>query len=260
MNGYDRAELCGRRVGVVHPRHQGEPEAVRLQRIDGPEPDMDEAYVQKLWRDRRLTGLNWHRRKDGTVFPVEIANALVTFEGHDYLLCVDRDVSAAWWNAPLLRGPLGQEWARVAGEGLPWPQLPSPQLAAAELGLPARTATIASPSDQRLIDVIAYMRLHFAEPLSVPVLAAQSGLSASRSAHLFRQETANTPVQFLECLRVEAARQHLATTALSIEEIARRVGYENSSYFGKRFRKQVGQSPTQYRERRPGVTEVDEGA
>ena len=47
--------------------------------------------------------------------------------------------------------------------------------------------------------------------------------------------------------RFEAAKELLSTTNMSIGEIINRVGYENSSYFHKEFRKRYAQTPGAYR-------------
>ena len=58
----------------------------------------------------------------------------------------------------------------------------------------------------------------------------------------------NNPVDVvLTDVRIEAARQYLATTNLSIGEIAHQTGYGSANYFSKVFRQETGASPNEYR-------------
>jgi len=65
----------------------------------------------------------------------------------------------------------------------------------------------------------------------------------------FRTALDQTPLAYLQDLRLEAARALLETSALSIEEIAGQVGYIDTSSFSRLFRERVGMSPGTYRSR-----------
>jgi transcriptional regulator GlxA family with amidase domain len=63
----------------------------------------------------------------------------------------------------------------------------------------------------------------------------------------FREATGLTPLDYVHALRLEEAKQMLETGDLPIEAIANEVGYEDSSFFGRLFRRKVGITPAQYR-------------
>jgi AraC-like DNA-binding protein len=63
----------------------------------------------------------------------------------------------------------------------------------------------------------------------------------------FRKESGVTPIAYLNRYRVKQARQLLTDTDQSITEIALEVGFSDSGYFGRVFRREVGVSPEAYR-------------
>jgi len=58
-----------------------------------------------------------------------------------------------------------------------------------------------------------------------------------------------SPLEYVQALRIEESKQILETTDLSVEAVAGQVGYEDSSFFGRLFRRKVGLTPAQYRKR-----------
>jgi len=111
----------------------------------------------------------------------------------------------------------------------------------------ANPLTSGRPLDDRVQKTLAFLRDHLAESIDLTRLARHAHLSPSRLSHLFREQVGQTPLQYLERLRVDRARQLLELTAHPVQDIARRVGFDSPFYFSLRFKKQTGQSPRQYR-------------
>ena len=65
---------------------------------------------------------------------------------------------------------------------------------------------------------------------------------------LIRGTTGQTFSQYLRRLQLEAAAQLLAQSDVPIQEICRRIGYENRSFFYRIFEDETGQSPLAYRQ------------
>jgi len=65
----------------------------------------------------------------------------------------------------------------------------------------------------------------------------------------FKKVTGYSPVEYIQIMRIEEAKQYLETTSLIIEEIALEVGYEDSSFFRRLFVRNVGISPSKYRQK-----------
>ena len=110
----------------------------------------------------------------------------------------------------------------------------------------------AAGMDSRIARSLAYICDNFAGPLTVPKIAAQCSLSPSRFAHLFRVQTGQTPQRYLELQRLNRARQLLEFTQEPVSAIARQVGFENPFYFTLRFRRHLGASPREWRQRQGG--------
>ncbi|MDD5350357.1 MAG: helix-turn-helix domain-containing protein [Chthoniobacteraceae bacterium] len=87
------------------------------------------------------------------------------------------------------------------------------------------------------------------EHVTVGGLARECGLSRSRFAELFRQQTGVPPLAFLEQQRLRLARELLEHTASTLEEIAEKAGFSSPFYLSLRFKKHYGLSPRAYRQR-----------
>ncbi len=59
--------------------------------------------------------------------------------------------------------------------------------------------------------------------------------------------TGKTFLEYITTYRIERAKQRLASTELSVSEVGRAVGYPDSNYFTKVFKRFVGCTPTAYR-------------
>jgi YesN/AraC family two-component response regulator len=105
-----------------------------------------------------------------------------------------------------------------------------------------------NPEAQRLVrKAMAYVHAHFAEPLTRQDIARHVGLDADYLTHCFRQELGMTPITYLNRCRIHQARQLLKQTDESITAIALRVGFSDSGYFSRVFRREAGLSPDAFR-------------
>ena len=84
--------------------------------------------------------------------------------------------------------------------------------------------------------------------MTIESLSRVAALSPSRFAHLFRERTGVTPMNFLEARRMEQAKQLLLTTDLPVQQVAQNIGFSNAQHFSTRFRKLTGQSPSAFRQ------------
>lgn len=95
--------------------------------------------------------------------------------------------------------------------------------------------------------VIQYINAHFSEPIDRERLAAYANLSPSYFSTVFKQQTGYSPVQYVNKVRIDQAKQLLRSTALPIAEVSSHVGFEDSFYFARLFSKATGFSPRDYR-------------
>lgn len=72
-------------------------------------------------------------------------------------------------------------------------------------------------------------------------------LSVSRFQHIFKSCTGRTPVEYINAIRINHAKEHLINTDLSVSAISEAVGFSDQNYFSRIFKKHTGISPNQFR-------------
>ena len=92
-----------------------------------------------------------------------------------------------------------------------------------------------------------YMEEHLDEPLTIPALSRRACLSATTFKEGFRQLYGLPVHTWLRKQRMERAAQLLHTPGLSLEGVAKAVGYSSVSQFAAAFRQQYGVTPGKYR-------------
>ncbi len=95
---------------------------------------------------------------------------------------------------------------------------------------------------------VAYLHRHFAQAVTVEQLAMLESKSVSQLRRDFVRKLGKSPKQYLTEIRMRAACHMLCTTRDQVEQIAAECGYEDSHYFCRLFRKEMGCTPSQYRE------------
>ena len=101
-------------------------------------------------------------------------------------------------------------------------------------------------------DSILFMRQHVSQKLTLEQIAGEAGLSPSHFSSVFRAKTERSPMDYLIHLRIQKACQLLDNTHLRIKEIAQHVGYDDSYYFSRIFKKIMSVSPITYRKQPKG--------
>jgi len=109
--------------------------------------------------------------------------------------------------------------------------------------------------DERVLRAMDYLDRNLGRKVGLADVAASAGLSTSRLAHLFREQTGETPQHYLESARMRRAAELLQRTGFSVQQIAGTVGFESPFYFSLRFKRWTGASPAAFREA-GGVSEV----
>lgn len=97
-------------------------------------------------------------------------------------------------------------------------------------------------------EIRQYLSIHYAEKISLDLIARNMYLSSAYISKIFKEETGETPINYLIKLRLERARIQLESdTQQSIKVISSSVGYEDVYHFSKLFKKYYGVSPIHYR-------------
>lgn len=93
------------------------------------------------------------------------------------------------------------------------------------------------------------MRANLAADISLKELAAACGVSVTHFARAFRQTTGTAPYQWLQKMRLERAKEMLASQRQPLSEIAAECGFADQSHFTRAFSKNIGTSPGRWRKR-----------
>lgn len=107
------------------------------------------------------------------------------------------------------------------------------------------------PENSSVYLIKSYIHSHYGSPmLSTKEISEYASLSASYACSVFKNETGQTLNQYLTEYRMEKAKELLADPRNNISDVAGKVGYNDSNYFGKAFKKYTGLSPSEFRDRR----------
>ncbi len=98
---------------------------------------------------------------------------------------------------------------------------------------------------KRLIVAKNYIADHYVEGVSLKEISSECQISVFYLQRLFKRVFGCSPSGFLEELRMEKAMD-LLNPSTPISEVAYMIGYNDVSYFSRRFKKKIGVSPKQY--------------
>lgn len=94
---------------------------------------------------------------------------------------------------------------------------------------------------------LAYLYQNYTQPISRSDIAEAVGVSEAYLSQIFSQEIGISPLECLNRLRIQRAREMLRSTGESVTNIAAKVGFDDPAYFSRVFRKLNGCSPLAYR-------------
>ena len=98
----------------------------------------------------------------------------------------------------------------------------------------------------KLSKIINYIELNFDKALTIEELAHRAAMSRSTFIRQFKKATGTSAISYINQLRINQAKERLLNTDLSITEIAYKVGFNDSNYFTRLFKKHTGLPPRNY--------------
>ncbi|HDY83695.1 MAG TPA: helix-turn-helix domain-containing protein, partial [Halieaceae bacterium] len=101
--------------------------------------------------------------------------------------------------------------------------------------------------DRQILTAQQWLERNFSGEVKLEVVAADIGMSPRNFSRRFKRATGDSPSHYLQRVRIEAAKELLRSTDLSVAEVAYRVGYADLSYFSRMFSRHEGCLPLSYR-------------
>ena len=106
---------------------------------------------------------------------------------------------------------------------------------------------------QRMRALQTYIHKHYMEQIALADIAAAGHISRGECCRVFKRVEKSSPVQYLTRFRLEQSLKLLSSTELSVQEVARQVGFGTGSYFTEKFREEMQCTPTEYRRKSRGI-------
>ena len=101
--------------------------------------------------------------------------------------------------------------------------------------------------DEQVIKAQDFIEKNYQDKITVEQIASMLALSRRNLERRFKKATANTIVEYIQRVKVEAAKMSLESSRENISEVMYKVGYTDTKAFRTTFKKITGLSPVQYR-------------
>lgn len=103
--------------------------------------------------------------------------------------------------------------------------------------------------DESIAAAQEWLHKNFRHDVPLEALSRRVGMSLRNFVRRFKEATGDTPLVYVQKLRVTAARRMLESNSRTIQEISAGVGYQDVIFFRDLFRRHTGVSPSAYRDR-----------
>jgi AraC-like DNA-binding protein len=106
---------------------------------------------------------------------------------------------------------------------------------------------VAARHDRSVRRALNFIDRHFSEPLTLRQVAREAGVTPNYFSRMFRQRERVTFERYVSRLRIERAKQLLASSEVDVARVADICGFNSPQYFSHAFRRALGVSPLEYR-------------
>lgn len=193
---------------------------------------------------RRATAPWWLQKRFRRLYPAVRLTPSQAITEHDGLYCADSLSSLLPMGLRLLRRITSANTADWLGRNtLIGHAATEPRQAPADM-----------PDDPLIASALFHLQQHYATPGGITSLADRLAVSPRTLTRRFQKALGCTPVVYIQRLRIESAKHMLRRTTLQVDHIAQQVGYSDSAYFKKLFRRHTGHSPSSWRRGAPSST------
>jgi transcriptional regulator GlxA family with amidase domain len=94
---------------------------------------------------------------------------------------------------------------------------------------------------------VQWIEDNYAVPNPVAAMTERSGLTSRTFARRFQAATGRRPIDYVQALRIEGARERLETDTMPVDDVGYAVGYEDPAFFRRLFKRMTGMTPAAYR-------------
>lgn len=102
-------------------------------------------------------------------------------------------------------------------------------------------------TNEKFNEICREMHKNYSKNISIKEYANMCNLSESRFSHVFTNIIGTSPKQYLLICKIDAAKELLIDSDLSILQISENIGFADQNYFSRIFKKYTGLSPSEYR-------------
>lgn len=117
-----------------------------------------------------------------------------------------------------------------------------------QAGYTAETPQI-NHEDEDIRNLQEWLFKNYSKNIIVADLADRANMSQRNFMRRFKAATGETPIKYVQRLRINAARHLLENDLKTVREVCRKVGYEDLNFFRKLFKRYTGLTPSTYRDR-----------
>jgi transcriptional regulator GlxA family with amidase domain len=101
--------------------------------------------------------------------------------------------------------------------------------------------------DEPIKKAQVFIEGNFQNKITVDELASRFALSRRNLERRFKRATSNTVIEYIQRVKIEAAKMTLESTRENVNEVMYKVGYNDTKAFRNTFKRFTGLSPVQYR-------------
>lgn len=102
--------------------------------------------------------------------------------------------------------------------------------------------------DEDITQIQIWLQDNYHREILFPQVAERFGMSVRTLNRRFKNALGQSPLAYLQEIRINIAKDLLQTSNLSISDIADKVGYQDTGYFTSLFKKQLATTPNAYRD------------
>lgn len=195
-----------------------------------------------LLRDRRFT-LHWENQPAFAEIYPEIRPTANRFEADGKILTCGGGAASTDMMISLIAADHGADFAAMVGE-----MCLRTVEAGGNAGQTSSVAALLKSRNAAVAETVKLMRDNLEDPLPMDEIATRAGYSRRHLERMFMSAIGETPAEFYRGLRLDRGRNLLATTNMTLLEIATACGFGAVSHFSKCFKARFGTPPTRLKD------------